>query len=72
MLRARAQRSLDGVLRAAEGFGALGDRQVVDVSLRIARSIAGGDAEAEARVEEFAAHWNNQFLVLSDTRVDPL
>jgi hypothetical protein len=71
MFRARSARSLDGVLRAAEGFGALGDRHVVDVSMRIARSIAGRDAEAEARVEEFAAHWNNQFVVLGDTRVEP-
>jgi hypothetical protein len=71
MFRARAHHSLEGVLRAAEGFGALGDRRVVEVSMRVARSIAQRDAESEARVEQFATHWNNQFLVLSDTRVDP-
>jgi len=59
------------VLRAAEGFGTLNDRQVVDLSMRMARALAEHDAQTVARVEEFATHWNNQLQVVSDARVDP-
>lgn len=40
--RARAERSLEGVLRAAEGFAALGDGEVVAQCLRVAERMAGG------------------------------
>jgi hypothetical protein len=43
---ARRAKSLDGVLRAAEAFGQLGDTENVELSLHIARTLAGSDAEA--------------------------
>jgi hypothetical protein len=43
---ARRAESLDGVLRAAEGFAQLGDPGEVGLSLHIARELAGSDAEA--------------------------
>jgi hypothetical protein len=50
LVRARGQRSVDGVVRTAEAFARLGDREVVEQALRIARDLAGTDPEAEARV----------------------
>lgn len=50
---ARDRRSVDGVLRAAEAFAALGDRDVVVQSLRIADVLA--DAEGPAARERVAA-----------------
>ena len=41
---------LDGVLLATEAFGRLGDRDVVDTAIHIARDLAGPDPEAQARV----------------------
>ena len=38
--RARQQRSITGVLKAAEGFGALGDTAMVAQCIRIAQSLA--------------------------------
>lgn len=52
--RARRQESLDGVLRAAEAFTALGDRALVEQSLRVAEALTAGDPEAEADVGAFA------------------
>jgi hypothetical protein len=43
---ARRAKSLDGVLRAAEAFGQIGDADQVELSLHIARTLAGSDAEA--------------------------
>jgi hypothetical protein len=63
LLRARGQGSLDGVLRAAEAFAALGDREVAQGCLRIAEGLAAqtADPEAHARVEAFrerlASRW---------------
>ena len=54
LFRARAQRSLDGVLRATESFASLGDRDVVERGLSIARELAGSDPETQARVRAFA------------------
>ena len=48
LFRARAQHSLEGVLRAAEGFKMLGDREVVAQAVRIAHRVAGGSAERES------------------------
>jgi hypothetical protein len=48
--RARQQRSLDGVLHAAEAFAQLGDRTTVEQCLCVARGLAaraGDSAEAE-------------------------
>lgn len=43
---ARHAESLDGVLRAAEAFAQLGDVDEVELSLHVARDLAGSDAEA--------------------------
>jgi hypothetical protein len=52
LLLARERGSLDGVLRAAEAFAALGDREVADRGLAIAERLAAGarDPRAVARV----------------------
>jgi hypothetical protein len=55
LYRARAQRSVDGVLRAAERFAALGDRDVTEGALHMARKLTAGDASARAQVETDAA-----------------
>jgi len=57
LFQARAQGSLDGVLRVADAFLVLGDREVVYQCLRIAESLAdrGRDASARARVRAFEA-----------------
>lgn len=47
--RARRAGSLDGVLRAAEAFSALGDREVVAQCLRIAERLAAERRDAQAR-----------------------
>ncbi len=59
LLRARGERSLDGVLRATEAFVELGDGQVVERGLDIARRVAAGDADprGRARVDLLAARW---------------
>lgn len=54
LFRARAERSLDGVLRATERFARLGDRDVVEQGLHIARGLAGSDPEALARVRSLS------------------
>ena len=43
---ARHAESLDGVLRAAEAFAQLGNMDDVELSLLVARDLAGSDAEA--------------------------
>ncbi len=50
LFRARGQQSLDGVLLTTEAFARLGDRDVVEQGLRMARDLAGSDPEAQARV----------------------
>ena len=50
LFRARGQQSLDGVLLATEAFARLGDGDVVEKGLRLARDLAGSDPEAQARV----------------------
>jgi hypothetical protein len=46
--RARAERSVAGAVRAAEGFAALGDREVTELALRIADSLAARSSDADA------------------------
>lgn len=60
--QARAQRSLDGVLRATESFARLGDRDVVERGLRLAHDLAGSDREAQARVAALAGLWIGELL----------
>jgi hypothetical protein len=59
LLRARGERSLDGVLRATEAFIDLSDAEVVERGLDIARQVAARDADprGRARVELLAARW---------------
>jgi len=51
LFRARDQRSLDGVLQAADAFSRLGDASVVRQALVVARDVAGRDPAAHARVD---------------------
>ena len=53
LFRARQERSLEGVLRAAEAFAALGDQEVAAQCARIAEGLAAQaqDARARARVQ---------------------
>lgn len=63
LFQARQERSLEGVLRTAEAFGGLGDREVVHECLRIAEELArqSRDPDARDRVRAFrersAAQW---------------
>jgi|GEM_PF-1633005 hypothetical protein len=57
LFRARAQASLDGVLRACEGFALLGDLPVVKQCIGIGHELAKTDPAADRRVVAFA----NQF-----------
>jgi hypothetical protein len=52
---ARHAGSLEGVLRAAEAFAQLGDVSETELSLYVARDLAGYDAEAVADVRAAAA-----------------
>ena len=52
---ARHAGSLEGVLRAAEGFAQLGDVDDTELSLYVARDLAGSDAEAVDDVRAAAA-----------------
>jgi len=71
LFRARAQRSLDGVLRATGGFAALGDRQVVEQGLHIARQVAGPDPSAQERVREFTQRVAGPSIVADTPRLEP-
>ena len=57
LFRARRQHSLDGMLRAADAFGQLGDRDVLAQALRIAEREAGLDPRARQRVRSAADRW---------------
>jgi hypothetical protein len=59
LFRARQQESLDGVLRAAEAFAALGDTEAVEQCLRVADQVAARNADRDgpARVKAFAEQW---------------
>jgi hypothetical protein len=47
LFRARHQRSIDGVLRVAEAFAALGDRDAARQALVMASTMTGGTQQAE-------------------------
>jgi hypothetical protein len=53
LYRARADNSVDGVLRAAEVFSSLGDREVVVQCLRIAEHLASQARDPQARERVF-------------------
>src|SRR2546427_111746 len=54
LYRAQAQRSVDGVLQAAEGFAALGDRAAVQNCLVMATRLADDDPQAQASIQAFS------------------
>lgn len=57
LFRARQQESLDGVLRTAEAFAALGDREVAEQGVYVAQRLAAAraqDAQARERVRVVA------------------
>jgi len=54
LYRAQAQRSVDGVLQAAEGFAALGDRAAVQNCLVMATRLAEDDPQAQASIRAFS------------------
>jgi hypothetical protein len=64
LFRARRQGSLNGVLDAAEAFGALGDRVMVEQCVRIAERLATltGDADAGDRVRALAADLAQRYV----------
>jgi hypothetical protein len=60
LFRARNRGSLEGVLRAAQGFAELGDQEVVEQCIRVARSVAARswNPRADERVRAFAERWD--------------
>lgn len=62
LFRARHVESLDGVLRAAGAFAALGDRGIVAQCLHVARGLAR-DAAASARIRAFEERWSEHSAV---------
>lgn len=59
LFRARNEGSLEGVLRAADRFAELGDREVVEQCIRVAQSVAARtrDPRAEERLRAFTERW---------------
>ena len=51
MFRAQGERSIVGILQAAEGFKGLGDRDVVEQALRMAAALGPDDGQGAARVQ---------------------
>ena len=66
LFRARAEVSLDGVLRATDAFATLGDRDIAEEGLRIAESVAlrTGTAEARDRVLAHRARFEGREATL--------
>lgn len=64
LFRAHQDGSFDGVLRVAEAFAELGDRDAVEQCLPVARTLAGQahDARADDRVRAFAERWGARQL----------
>ncbi len=57
LIRARRDRSVDGVLRSAEAFRLLDDRAVGEQCLHIAALLAAGNEQAQQRVNEARQRW---------------
>ena len=64
LFRARRQGSLNGVLQAAEAFGALGDRSMVEQCIHVAERLAAltGDCDAAQRVGTLAASLMDRYV----------
>jgi hypothetical protein len=61
--RARQQASVEGILRATEGYHALGDTQMVGLGIRVAERLAARDPEAQADVRTFRARLGDSIPV---------
>lgn len=68
LFRARQQASVDGVLRATEGYAALGDEETVALGLRVAERLAAGDAETLAAVRVLRARLGDPSLAARGPR----
>jgi hypothetical protein len=66
--RARQQASVEGVLRATEGYAALGDGQMVGLGLRVADRLAARDPEAQADIRTFRARLGDPTVTAGDLR----
>lgn len=66
--RARQQASVEGVLRATEGYAALGDTQMVGLGLRVAERLAAGDPEAQADIRTFRARLGDPSFTAGEVR----
>jgi hypothetical protein len=64
LFRARNRGSLEGVLRVAQGFSELGDHEVVEQCISVARSVAARswNPRAEERVRTFVERWDARAL----------
>ncbi len=71
LFRARRQGSLDGALRTAEAFAALGDRVGVPQALSIAEELSARDPEWPARVRAFAEQLAPRVAKAKGSDVDP-
>ena len=73
LFRARSEGSLEGVLRTAERFAELGDREVVEQCIRVARGVAARarDPHAEERVRAFTERWAASVLELDQLGLTP-
>jgi hypothetical protein len=64
LFRARRQGSLNGVLQAAEAFGALGDRAMVEQCIHVAERLAAlnGDGDSAQRVRALATKLMEHYM----------
>jgi hypothetical protein len=75
LIRARQQGSLDGVLRTAAAFSALGDREGVTQCLHVADQVVverARNPKAHARVEAFRAQRGEESIRTATFTWDPL
>jgi hypothetical protein len=74
LFRAREQGALDGVLRTADAFAVLGDRETVTQCLQVADQVAERtrDPQARARVEAFRSRWGDESIRTATFTWDPL
>ena len=66
--RARQQASVEGVLKATEGYATLGDTQMVGLGLRVAERIAARDPEAQADIRTFRTRLNDGTTPVGELR----
>jgi hypothetical protein len=73
LFRARDQGSLEGVLRTAEAFAALGDREVVYQGIRIAEGLTAqrSDEDARARLRALAERMTGGLVEAKGPALEP-